>query len=716
MDLQAICLSFLMCNFFAIVGSLNDEGSALLSFKQSLENNSNSHLYNWNSYDESPCSWNGVTCREEKVISLAIPNRKLVGFIPASLGKLTSLRRVNLRNNKIYGSLPAELFDAAELKSLVLSGNSLSGPIPREIGKLRNLKTLDLSQNSFNGSIPSSLVQCGRLKKLVLGQNSLTGSVPDEFGNSLITLQRVDLSFNKLSGPIPSTMGNLSSLEGTLDLSHNFLNGPIPASLGSLPPRVYIDLSYNNLSGPIPQIGALSNVGPTAFIGNSLLCGTPLKIPCSSRIPDFRSILPYPSQNPGGRSGKNDEGKDKYSNRAILISIIASVAGICLVWLLVSYRCRRTSAGQGGVRVGGCSFEKALMVRKEFFCFAKQDPETLSENIEQYKFVHLEQQPSFNLDQLLKASAFLLGRSGTGIVYKVVLENGLALAVRRLGEDGGSQRFREFQSEVEAIGKVRHPNIVALRAYCWSVDEKLLIYDYIPNGDLATVIHGKAGIVPFKPLSWPFRLRIMKGIARGLAYLHEFSPKRYVHGNLRPSNILLGQMMEPHISDFGLRLLTNIDGESQTYELEQMSNGTGTPQSSSPYEFLPTSPTVTARSSYQAPEASRLTKPSQKWDIYSYGVILLEMISGKFPMMKIGCLDMDLVQWIQLSIEDRKPLSHVLDPFMGHDLDNEEEIVAIVKIALACVQKSPEKRPSMRYVCDNLERLASSTLLRDNTG
>lgn len=225
---------------------------------------------------------------------------------------------------------------------------------------------------------------------------------------------------------------------------------------------------------------------------------------------------------------------------------------------------------------------------------------------------------------------------------------------------------------------------------------------------------GKAGIVPFKPLSWPFRLRIMKGIARGLAYLHEFSPKRYVHGNLRPSNILLGQMMEPHISDFGLRLLTNIDGESQTYELEQMSNGT--PQSSSPYEFLPPSPTVTARSSYQAPEASRLTKPSQKWDIYSYGVILLEMISGKFPVMKIGCLEMNLVQWIQLSIEDRKPLSHVLDPFMGHDLDNEEEMVAIIKIALACVQRSPEKRPSMRYVCDNLERLASSTLSRDNTG
>jgi hypothetical protein len=136
------------------------------------------------------------------------------------------------------------------------------------------------------------------------------------------------------------------------------------------------------------------------------------------------------------------------------------------------------------------------MVRKEMFCFRTDDLESLSETMEQCTFVPLDSKVSFDLEQLLKASAFLVGKSSIGIVYKVVFEKGLTVAVRRL-EDGGSQRFREFQTAVEAIGKIRHPNIVSLLAYCWGINEKLLIYDYVPNGDLATVIHGK--YPPYSP-------------------------------------------------------------------------------------------------------------------------------------------------------------------------------------------------------------------------
>lgn len=495
MNLQVIFLYFLICNYFAIVRSLNDDGNALLSFKNSIENYTDDPLNNWNSTDISPCSWHGVTCRGDRVVSLSIPNRKLVGSLPAALGNLTELRHVNLRNNKFFGSLPPYLFHARELKILVLSGNSLSGPIPHEIGNLKNLQNLDFSQNLFNGSIPLSLVQCNRLKNLSLGQNSLTGPLKDDFGTRLIALQRVDLSLNRLSGSIPSTMGNLSSLKGTLNLSHNFFNGTIPASLGSLPETVYIDLSYNNLSGNIPQVATLLNIGPTAFAGNPLLCGFPLNISCPLSDPYPQLLFPSAPQNTDSSSGKN--GKGSTSCLSIVITIVASViVGICLIGLLVSNRCRKITACKGGEQAGGCSFEKALMVRKEFFCFAKESPEIISENMGHYNFVQLEQQLNFDLDQLLKASAFLLGKSGTGIVYKVVLADGRALAVRRLGEDGGSQRFREFQAEVEAIGKVRHPNIATLQAYCWSIDEKLLIYDYIPNGDLATAIHGKVVSLP----------------------------------------------------------------------------------------------------------------------------------------------------------------------------------------------------------------------------
>lgn len=463
----------------ALAASLNDEGLALLSFKQSLWN-STVYLDNWNSSDIDPCSWYGVGCKEGRVIFLNIPDKRLSGFLYLDTGKLASLRHINLKNNDFYGSLPAELFSGTGLKSLVLAGNSFSGRVPNEMGNLKDLRILDLSQNSFNGSVPPSLLQCRKLRQLLLSRNSFTGFLPDGLGTNLVMLQKLDLSFNNFSGFIPSDLGNLSSLQGTLDLSHNLFNGSIPASLANLPGSVYINLSYNNLSGAIPQNDVLLNLGPTAFLGNPLLCGLPLKTPC----PSNPKPLPYqPNQLPtGNRSGRS---------RAFVIAIVGStVLGFGLISVLFSYWYRKVYVCRKGKRVeGSICFEEKSIVRKEMFCFRTDDLESLSENMEQYIFVPLDSRVKFDLEQLLKASAFLLGKSRIGIVYKVVLEKGPTVAVRRL-EDGGSQSYREFQTEVEAIGKIRHPNIVGLLAYCWCVNEKLLIYDYINNGDLATAIHG----------------------------------------------------------------------------------------------------------------------------------------------------------------------------------------------------------------------------------
>ncbi|XVF20740.1 hypothetical protein REPUB_Repub12eG0029000 [Reevesia pubescens] len=705
MNLSLLLLILLICNYTAHVSALNDEGLSLLSFKRSLEKNTEGYLIKWNSSDVNPCSWLGVTCRKERVNALIIPNMGLAGSLSPALAKLSSIRHVNLENNSFHGSLPTELFNATRLKSLVLSGNSLSGPLPAEVGNLKNLQTLDLSQNSFNGTIPSSIVQCRKLKTLVLSQNNFTGSVPDGLGNSFISLQKLNLSYNSLGSSIPSDIGNLSNLHGTLDLSHNFFRGNIPASLGNLSEKVYIDLSYNNLSGRIPQNGALLNAGPTAFVGNALLCGSPLKILCLSGSPNenSQSLIHNPSQSSGGSSLKI--GKDSHSSSFQVIKTIAGVmVGVCLIGFLFSYWYKKASVCKGVQKVTGYRLEEKLMIGRDIFCFAKKDIDTLSENMEQCNFVPLDSQINFDLEQLLKASAFLLGKSASGILYKVVLDNGQTVAVRRLG-DGGGQRLKEFQTEVEAIGKIRHPNIVNLRAYCCSDDEKLLIYDYITNGDLTTAIHGKAEIIPFKPLSWSLRVKIMKGIAKGLAFLHEFSPKRYVHGNLKPSNILLGEDMEPHISDFGLGRLANLAEESQEFLVEPMAIWTPQ-QSTSPYEFTPTN-TSSNGSYYQAPEALKVTKPSQKWDVYSFGVILLEMISGKLPSIQIGALEMDLIQWIQHSIEERKPLSSILDPSLSHNWGQEDNLAAILKLALACIHKSPDKRPTMRYVSYSFEKLSS---------
>ncbi|KAM0015314.1 putative protein kinase RLK-Pelle-LRR-III family [Helianthus debilis subsp. tardiflorus] len=695
-----LSIFLILCNshFIVHITCLNNEGSTLLKFKQSITQDPQGSLTNWNQSDETPCSWNGIACKQQKVISVSIPKQKLSGSISPVLASLSELRHLNLRNNKLTGVLPVDLFKAQKLQSLVLYGNSLSGSVPFEVGNLIYLQTLDLSSNLFNGSIPISLGECKRLKNLDLGQNNLTGLIPDGFLSNLSFLEKLDLSFNKFTGPIPKDLGNLSNLEGTVDLSHNMFNGSIPAGLGNLPEKVYIDLTYNNLTGPIPQSGALVNRGPTAFIGNPGLCGPPLKTVCNPNDASSSSPASIPNM-PSNGSETQRTGRKGLSRRAIVAIIVGDVIGICLIGLVLSYCYSRVCVC--GEKNRG--YEKGSgQGRNECLCFSVDESETLSEHVEQYDLVALDSQLGFDLDELLKASAFVLGKSGIGIVYKVVLEDGLTLAVRRLGE-GGSQRFKEFQTEVEAIGKIRHPNIVTLRAYYWSVDEKLLIYDYVPNGNLGTAIHGKPGVTSFVPLSWPVRLKIMRGTAKGLAYLHECSPKKYVHGDLKLSNILLGLNMEAEISDFGLSRLANIAGGS-TPTLQ--SNRVVSEDATATATATSASASITPASQYQAPEAFKVVKPSQKWDVFSFGVVLLEMITGKTPVVQVGLEEMDLVRWMQLSIDEKKPLSDVLDPGLEPDVDKEEEIIAVLKVAIACTQSNPERRPSMKHVADILDRLS----------
>lgn len=209
-------------------------------------------------------------------------------------------------------------------------------------------------------------------------------------------------------------------------------------------------------------------------------------------------------------------------------------------------------------------------------------------------------------------------------------------------------------------------------------------------------ITGRPGSLSCKQLTWPVRLKILRGIAKGLAYIHEFSPKKYVHGHINSSNILLGPNLEPKISGFGLGRIVDMSSSS-VIKSDQIS-----PMVES------SSPIVSRESYYQAPEASKMTKPSQKWDVYSFGLVILELVTGKSPVLQRDSSETDLVMLIESASVRNKPVWYVLDPVLARDRDMEVSMVQVIKIGLACVHKIPDKRPLMRSVFESLEKLVSS--------
>lgn len=637
------------------------------------------------------------------VVGIAISGKNLRGYIPSELGNLIYLRRLNLHNNNFYGPIPDQLFNATSLHGLFLYGNNLSGSLPPSICNLPRLQNLDLSNNSLSGSLPQNLNSCKQLQRLILAKNKFSGPIPAGIWPELDNLLQLDLSDNAFNGSIPNDVGELKSLSNTLNLSFNHLSGRIPKSLGNLPITVSFDLRSNNFSGEIPQTGSFANQGPTAFLNNPLLCGFPLHKSCKDSAKSStgnQNSTPVSDNNP----------KKGLSPGLIILISVANAAGVALLGLVIVYIYWKKKDDSNGCSCTGKSkfggYEKSRLCS---LCYGVnglrieesdlEDQEKVERGKPEGELVAIDKGFTFELDELLKASAYVLGKSGLGIVYKVVLDNGSPVAVRRLGE-GGEQRYKEFVAEAQAIGKVKHPNVVKLRAYYWAPDEKLLISDFISNGNLANALRGRNGQP--SSLSWSTRLRIAKGTARGLAYLHECSPRKFVHGDVKPSNILLDNKFQPYISDFGLNRLINITGNN--------------PSSSGGFigGALPYLKSVQTErpNNYRPPEARVSgSRPTQKWDVYSFGVVLLELLTGKSPELSPNASTSievpDLVKWVRKGFEEENPLSDMVDPLLLQEVHAKKEVIAAFHVALACAEADPEVRPRMKTVSENLERIGT---------
>ncbi|CAN4106174.1 unnamed protein product [Withania somnifera] len=602
---------------------------------------------------------------------LALEHNNLSGSIPDTWGSVVmnksyQLQYLTLDHNFLSGMIPASISKLSRLEEINLSHNHINGTIPDELGSLSRLNVLDLSYNAINGTIPASFSNFSALATLDLKSNLLDNQIPDTI-DRLKNLSVLDLSNNRFIGHIPATIGNISGLT-SLDLSENNFTGEIPNSLVSLTNLTSLDVSYNNLSGIVPSLLS-KKFNSSAFVGNLELCGYSPSTPCAS---------PPPQTVPSPVSGFVKPRRRKLSTKDIILiasgALLVILLLLCCMLLCCLIRKKANSEAKNGSKASGL----ATTGRG-----AKPVPAVAGTEVESGeaggKLVHFDGPFVFAADDLLCATAEIMGKSTYGTAYKATLEDGNQVAVKRLREKI-TKGQKEFEAEVAELGKIRHPNILALRAYYLGPKgEKLLVYDYMPNGSLSSFLHARG---PETTIDWPTRMRTAIGITKGICFLH--TQENTIHGNLTSSNILLDEQNNPKIADVGLSRIMTTAGNTNV---------------------IATAGTL----GYRAPELSKIKNASTKTDVYSLGVIILELLTGKSPSEATDGLD--LPQWVA-SIVKEEWTNEVFDVELMRDAPNiGDELLNTLKLALHCVDPTPTARPEAPHVLQKLEEIKPELML-----
>ncbi|KAJ0257955.1 Receptor-like protein kinase HSL1 [Hirschfeldia incana] len=634
---------------------------------------------------------------------LMIFGNRLSGELPRELGLNSPLKRLDVSDNGFSGELPPELCGKGELEELLVLRNSFSGPIPEGFGECRSLTRvrlaynrfsgqvpggfwglphlylLELVNNSFSGGVSKTIGGASNLSLLMLTNNEFTGSLPEEIG-SLDNLNQLSAGGNKFSGSLPDSLMNLGEL-GSLDLHGNRFSGELSPKIKSWKKLNELNLAGNRLSGPIPvEIGNLSVLNYLDLSGNLFSGNIPVSLQSlklnqlnlsynrlTGSLPPSLAKEMYKKSflgNPGlcgdikGLCGSEDEAKNRgyvWLLRSIFVlAVMVLVAG--LAWFYFKYK----------------TFKKARAVERSKWTLMSFHKLGFSEH---------EILESLDEDNVIGAGA-------SGKVYKVVLTNGETVAVKRLWtgsvkeagdtdpEKGERRGVKEeaFEAEVETLGKIRHKNIVKLWCCCTTRDCKLLVYEYMPNGSLGDLIHSSKG----GTLGWATRFKIILDAAEGLSYLHHDCVPPIVHRDVKSNNILIDGDYGARVADFGVAKVVDLTGKA--------------PKSMSG---------IAGSCGYIAPEYAYTLRVNEKSDIYSFGVVILEIVTRKRPVApELG--EKDLVKWV-CSTLDQKGVEHVIDPKL--DSSFKEEISKIINIGLLCTSPLPINRPSMRRVVKMLQEI-----------
>ncbi|KDP25034.1 hypothetical protein JCGZ_22569 [Jatropha curcas] len=540
---------------------------------------------------------------------------------------------LKLEHMRLTGNIDVDpLVQLPYFRTLSLMNNELSGPLP-DIKKLGRLKALYLSNNGFSGQIPADAFQgMGSLKRLFMANNEFTGHIP----SSLATLPRLTqlrLEGNQFSGPIP-------------DFQQHRLRS--------------INLASNLLEGTIPE--SLSKMNPDAFSGNKDLCGLPLDA-CDSTIHAVK----------------------KNAGTIIMIVILVVIMVAAILQCLAMFRRKNDEAEEKSTLSANSNKIAPLHGRNQERDMSGESSvhSRRADRADKLTFV-TEDIEKFDLNDLLRASAEVLGSGTFGASYKASVSNGKPIVVKRYRHMNNVGR-EEFHEHMRRLGRLKHPNLLPLAAFYYRREEKLLVYEYCPYGSLASSLHGNLSLEG-QGLEWQTRLRIVKGVAKGLAYLYSELPILVPHGHLKSSNVLLDPSLEPLLADYALRPVIN---PHQAHNL---------------------------MIAYKSPEYAQSGRTSNKTDIWSFGILILEILTGRFPenYLKSGYdANSDLATWVNKMVTEKK-IGEVFDKDMPGAKNSKGEMINLLKIGLRCCEEDVERRLDIKEVAEQIEQLKGDSEEENN--
>ncbi|XP_057427610.1 MDIS1-interacting receptor like kinase 1-like [Lotus japonicus] len=612
-------------------------------------------------------------CNKGNLTKLILFNNAFSSPIPASLSTCPSLVRVRIQNNFISGTIPVGFGKLGKLQRLELGNNSLSGEIPRDLASSTSLSFIDFSRNNLHSSLPSSIISIPNLQTFIVSNNNLDGEIPDQFQDcpslgvldlssnrfsgsippsiaSCQKLVKLNLQNNQLSGDIPKALASMTTLS-ILELANNSLTGQIPENFGMSPALETFNVSHNKLEGHVPENGALKTINPNDLVGNAGLCGGVLP-PCGK--------TPAYSFRHGSSNAKHIIVVWIIGISSIFAIVVATLVArsVYLRWYTEGW-CfgRRFSKGSKGWPWRLMAFQRLDFTSTDILSCIKETN--------------------------------VIGMGATGVVYKAeVPQSSTVVAVKKLWRSGSDievgNSSDDLVGEVNLLGRLRHRNIVRLLGFLYNDTDVMIVYEFMHNGNLGDALHGKqAGRLL---VDWVSRYNIALGIAQGLAYLHHDCHPPVIHRDIKSNNILLDANLEARIADFGLAKM--MIRKNETVSMIAGSYG------------------------YIAPEYGYSLKVDEKIDIYSYGVVLLELLTGKHPLDQEFVESIDIVGWIRSKIDNKSP-EKALDPSVGNCKLVQEEMLLVLRIALLCTAKLPKDRPSMR---DVIMMLGEAKPRRKNSG